>query len=159
MRTGTPVRMPEASDVRALLGELLDRPVRCTEAVDPPEADTTLVAIYHDDRRLARAAWLVELGLAVAASAALVKMPPSAVTDALAQGAVPPSLVDVFHEVANIGSTLVNAAGAEHLVLRHVTIVEQFREDEHRVLDSLRFFVLDVDVADYGRGTCAFYCA
>jgi hypothetical protein len=159
MRTDTHVRMPEVRDVRALLGELLHRPVRCTEAVDPPDADRMLVAIYHDDRRLARVAWLFDLRLAVAASAALVKMPPSAVADAVAHGAVPASLVEVFHEVANIGATLVNAAGAEHLVLRRVTIAEDFLEDEHRVVGSARFFALDVDVAGYGGGACAFYCA
>jgi hypothetical protein len=154
-----PVPVPEGREVQKMLFELIDKAVRCSESTVPVETGGTIVAIYQGKDKNPLAANVVDLAFAVASSAALVRMPPRIVDEAKKQGALPESLVDVFHEVANIFSALMNSARSPHLVLRRVTTMAELDDEERAVLASPRRLLQTIDVEGYGTGYCAFVCA
>lgn len=158
VETTRPVPVPDTRDLRKMIFELLDEPVVCSELPAAEMADD-LVATYQGRDGRALALVIVDVGFAAATSAALVKLPPRLVDEARKAGALPDSLVDVFREVANIFSALMNSAKTPHLVLRNVVSIDGLADDERAVLDSTRRIVQKVEIKGYGTGTCTFVCA
>ena len=98
MDTITVVPVPTAADLKKMLFELVDKPITCTESPLAPEAGGTYLAVYQGRDGAPLAILVADLTFAASSAAALAMMPPRLVEEAKKEGALPSSLLDVFHE-------------------------------------------------------------
>jgi hypothetical protein len=160
METVIPVPVPTSADLRKMLFELVDKMVTCTESTVAPDAGGGNIAIYQGRDGMPLAMLVADLTFAASASAALAMMPPRLVEEAKKEGALPASLTEVFHEVANILSALLNSPNTPHVVLRRiVTSAAELEDEERAMLTAPRRLLQNVEIKGFGTGYCAFVCA
>ena len=150
--------MPDASDVRALLQGLLDKPVAVEHQPQPVlrGRDVHVVGSYVDDDGAVRAVVLCDQVLGTVVGAALALVPPRRVEEALETGLVPADLADNTREVLNVGASMFNS-GAAHLKLQSTWVVpEPVAEDVVSFLrEPCQRTDVKVDVPGYGEGLLA----
>lgn len=123
-----PRPLPDAESLRGLLRALLDRPASVGKRVAAPLPDTDLVtARYCDDHGVLVAACVTDIELAVAAAAALGLVGRAVAEEALRRGEIDGPLLEHYHEVANVISSLLNGPKLAHL--RLVEVVNGVPED------------------------------
>ena len=160
METTVPVPVPSAAELKKMLFDLVDKMITCTDSTVPAETAGDHLAIYQGRDGSPLAVLVADLTFAAASASALAMMPPRLVEEAKKEGALPAQLVDVFHEVANILSALLNTPHTPHVVLRRVAVgVDQLEADERAVLMAGRRLQQNVDIKGFGTGYCAFVCA
>lgn len=150
--------MPDASDVRALLHGLLDKPVTVERLPKPvlPGRDVHVVGSYVDDEGELRAVVFCDQVLGTVLGAALALVPALRVEEALGSGRVPGDLADNTREVLNVGASMFNE-GSAHLKLQGTWVVpEPVSEDVIGFLrEPCQRTDLRVDVPGYGQGVLA----
>lgn len=121
--------LPDPHSLRILLHQLLDTPATVgRRAVAPLPSTTVLVtARYRDDADVLVAACVADLRLAVTAGSALGLVSWAVVNDALRRGELHGALLDHYHEVANVVSSLLNGPNLPHL--RLVDVVNGLPDD------------------------------
>ena len=158
MPLATPTRrMPQAQVVGEFLSDLLGREVdvRDADELDLDERAVVSASLVDDEGDLAGAI-VSDLAFAACTGASLIVMPASVATGAIAEGRLPESLRENYHEVANIMTALVNGPSVPH-----VRIAELL----DGVPDSIRDVVLRssgrrtyrASVPGYGDGDVAIY--
>jgi hypothetical protein len=146
--------MPTSTNVRALLSELLSRPVivRPTQVRDPLRADdAAIVAVYLTDEDSLAAAVSVDLPLAAALGGALCLLAP-ATWRAVRTGVLDEDLVDGVSEVLNVLSSQLNGTGHPH-VRRHRVSGGQNASPAADELLATSWQTLDASVTVVGYGT------
>lgn len=160
METAIRVPVPSAAELRKMLFDLVDKMITCTDSTVSAETGGDHLAVYQGRDGSPLAVLVADLTFAASSSSALAMMPPRIVEEAKKEGSLPAPLADVFHEVANILSALLNTPNTPHVVLRRVAIgVDQLEADEQAVLRSGRRLQQTVDIKGFGAGYCAFVCA
>lgn len=146
--------LPVQEDLRDLLTELLGREVSVVRAEQPVEPLQGAVADYLTDEGTVAAVVVCDLAFACRAGAAITLIPPPAAEDALAAGALTPTLTENLREILNVTARLLNSAQTPHVRLRAVHGPGSQAPSEVVRLASQpadrRSF--DVDIQGYGPG-------
>ncbi len=164
MSATTVVRLPAPKEVRDLLTEVLRRDVRIRPGA-PLAVGTgypASVARYVDDALLLRAMIVLDLPLSARAGAALARVPPGGVADAISRGALSPLLataLDGALEELTVLFGVVPGGAQLRLYSAHLsgTTIPADAQARTQVLGSR--LDLTVDVAGYGAGRCALILA
>lgn len=150
------IHLPSPQQVRELLADLLGREVTLRPGAPyaPKSDEAVSVAVYVDDHLNIVAVIACDLELSAYAGAAIGLVPPGAATEAVADGKLGDGLTENLYEVLNIGASIFNVPGADHVKLHALhaagpTIDPQVRL---RVLTLGRREDLVVDIAGYGEG-------
>jgi hypothetical protein len=117
-----PTPLPSIDAVKALLGSMLDKHVLgkpCAAVTLGPKA-AGIVATYVTDAGALAAVGLFDLPCASYLGAALAMFPVGLATESIKAGKLDPNVAEGFHEVANVGASLLNADGAPHVKLKSV---------------------------------------
>lgn len=111
----TTVTRPSPADVAQLLEDLFGRDVEVTEVTATPTISHTGVVVFDDDAP----AYLCSGDIEAVANlgGALSLVPPAGVADMVAETCVSAMVEENFYEVLNIGSSLFNLAGSDHVRL------------------------------------------
>lgn len=115
--------LPPREAVRQLYNTLLQRGVvvdRAAPTLDPTLGVPMAIAAYTVDGGRIAAVGLWDLPLAAATSVSMAVMPERVVGETLTAGAMDEALREVFHEIANITTKLLNSPTTPHVVLRGV---------------------------------------
>ncbi len=160
MDTMTAVPVPTPAELKKMLFELVDKAITCTDSPVAPDAGGPYVAVYEGRDGAPLAVLVADLTFAASSAAALAMMPARLVEEAKKEGKLQDSLFDVFREVANILSALLNTAHTPHVVLRRVVISPAELDDTERaVLVAERRLTQIVEIKGFGTGYCAFAAA
>lgn len=160
MDTLTAVPVPSSAELKKMLFDLVDKPITCTDSPIAPDAGGPYVAIYQGRDGTPLAALAADLTFAASSAAALAMMPARLVEETKKEGTLPDSLLDVFREVANILSALLNTAYTPHVVLRRVVSDPSELDDAERgLLTAPRRLQQVVEIKGFGTGYCGFVCA
>jgi hypothetical protein len=148
--------LPVPLEVREMLEGLLGREVTVNSAppLIPGPSVPCSVGVYVDDSLRIRAVCVLDLELSARAGAALGLVSPAASQAAIDDRVLDTNLAENLEEVFNIGISLFNVAGAEHLRLHVAHIVGQPlpADVRARALTLGRRMDLTVDVVGYGPG-------
>lgn len=120
-----PIPLPPTAAVRNVLTDLLNRRVTVVPG-DPQQLDPACkasAATYRDDDGQVAAVCLWDLTLSTAAAAAMGKMSAMRASSLVADGELAGELPELFYEVANVVSGLLNTTPAPHSVLHAVHAV------------------------------------
>ena len=147
--------IPTAKDVRDVLAALLGRPVtvgpgrRIVPGQDRPAA----LATYVDPHRNVSAVCLADLPLAAYLGGALALLSPGGVQDAVDEdGELTPVLAESLHEVVNVLSGPLSAAGG-YVRLHQLYLPGQYLSEELLLLATgFERLDLTVEVMGYGSG-------
>jgi hypothetical protein len=104
------VPLPPNGELEKLFGSLIQRPVKVKDA-DGPLAGPVAMALYRTDQPVQELAVLFDLALAGSLAASLTMVPPGAVKDALACGALEESLRENLAEVENVLCRFISGSG------------------------------------------------
>lgn len=106
------VPLAKPTELEALLGALLARPVKVTRAEDdaPPQGPLT-AALFHTDEPVLQVLVHSDLTLAASLAAALSVVPVAAVKECVASKKMSDSLQDNFGEVMNVFSRYLTMGG------------------------------------------------
>ena len=159
----TPPAVPDAEELRALLSQLIGKPVALKAPVGPPKPNMSpqVQAMYCAADGTARATASVDLVLAANLGAALAMMPPAAAAEAAKAGKMNELLADCCREVLNVCARLMNKPGGMHVVLKKVTSAPDSLPADVRANMSKAPLQreYDMEVAGYGRGKIVFRAA
>lgn len=114
------VPLPKPPELEKLLAGLLMRTVKVGAAAGEGPAAPVALALFRTDEPVLEVAVLCDVSLAASMAAALSVVPPGAVKDCVAAGALDPSLQDNFAEVMNVLSRYVSASGRRFSLARVV---------------------------------------
>lgn len=158
-----PPAVPDAEELRALLAQLVGKPVALKAPVGPPKPNMApqVQAMYCAADGTARAMASVDLTLAANLGAALAMMPPATAVEAARAGKMNELLADCLHEVLNVCARLLNRPGGMHVVLKKVAAApESLPADVRANLSKAPLQrEYDLEVAGYGRGKIVFRAA
>lgn len=167
MSTTTPtltqgLYLPTPADVRAMLEPLTGRDLDMAPGppfAPGPHAPAT-VAAYISDQGVLRATVTLDLALSAALGGSLALTPPSAVAEAVAEGALSELMREGLDEVANIVAALFNQDNAVHLRLDRVYHpgAELPRPVRAHCLTLGKRLDLSIAVAGYGAGRFGLAC-
>lgn len=149
------VPVPHPKQIRDVLLGLTARDVTL-EPGDPvmPGRDRAVVAVYVMERLTTGALVACDLELAACLAGALGLVPPAAVHEAVAAGALTPELAENCFEVANVLGSVFDGAGGPQLALHAVHGAdERLPSDLVPLLGHVvRRLDLEVVVSGYGGG-------
>jgi hypothetical protein len=112
--------LPVQEDLRDLLTELLGREVSAVRSDQPVDPSQGAIADYVTDEGAVAAIVVCDLAFACRAGAAITLVPAPAAEEALAEGALTPTLVENLREILNVTARLLNSAQTPHVRLREV---------------------------------------
>lgn len=148
--------LPPASELESLLEALLGRKVKSAAAPGPP-GGKVVVGLYETEPPDLSAVVLCDVRLAASLGAALSGVPPAAVNEAAAKGALDESLAENVGEVLNVMTRFLTSRSAQRFKLRGFWCPPADAPAEKvgaaRGSDEVRAFRLDV--AGYGAGELA----
>jgi hypothetical protein len=151
-----PSYLPTTKEIRDLLAGLLGRETTLapTAPYAPRPEEAASVAVYVDDQLRITALVVCDLRLSAYAAAALGLVPAGGAEDAIAEGRLPDTLAENLYEVLNVGASLFNAPGAEHLRLYELHPAGPALPPAVRIqaLTLGRREDLTVEIAGYGSG-------
>ena len=158
-----PPAVPDAEELRALLSQLLGKPVALKAPVGPPKPNIApqVQAMYCAADGTARAMASVDLPLAANLGAALAMMPAATAAEAARSGRMNELLSDCLHEVLNVCARLLNRPGGMHVVLKKVASApDSLPADVRAALSKAPLQrEYDLEIAGYGRGKIVFRAA
>jgi hypothetical protein len=151
-----PSYLPSTKEIRDLLTSLLGREVTLapTTPFAPRPEEAASVAVYVDDYLRVTALVACDLRFSAYAAAALGLVPPAGAEDAITAAALSGTLSENLYEVLNVGASLFNAPGADHLRLYELHPAGPALPPAVRIqaLTLGRREDLTVDIAGYGAG-------
>jgi len=104
--------LPDASQVRELLRDLVGKQVTVELRKDAPPPARSLVAVWADAAGVASTAALCDLPFAASAGAALALVPAGVAEDSVKAKTLDPMLLENLSEVLNVASRWFNQSGA-----------------------------------------------
>jgi hypothetical protein len=131
----------------------LGRDVGVTPA-RPDPALAAIVAIYATDAEAIKAVWTFDFGLANHSGAALSLVPAAVAAKFAAARSVPDTIAENLSEIANVGTSLLNAPGGLHLRFRTLilTAAELPPSVQALVRSPPRRLDVNVTISGYGAG-------
>jgi HEAT repeat protein len=104
------VPLPPNAELEKILGSLIQRPVKIRDADGLP-AGPVAMGLYRTDQPVQELAVLFDLSVAASLAASLTLVPVGAVKEALAEGALEPSLRENLAEVENVLCRYISGSG------------------------------------------------
>ncbi|HWJ81092.1 MAG TPA: hypothetical protein VNS55_02545 [Nocardioides sp.] len=150
------VHLPQPKQLKDLLTDLLGRDVSLspTTPYAPGPSDPVTLATYVDDSLNIVALIACDLGFSARAGAAIGLVPPGGAEEAIGDGKLTDTLADNLYEVLNIGASVFNVPGADHVRLHDVQPAGPTPDPQLRIrtLTLGRREDLAVEIAGYGPG-------
>ncbi|MFQ5556489.1 MAG: hypothetical protein ACE5GB_03130 [Acidimicrobiales bacterium] len=149
------VTMPDTRELVPMLGGLIGRDleITATALADPTEhVDRTAPYVDDDDRPVVHAG--ADLAFAMYAGAALAMIPKARAEDAIRSGTADEDLMEIYWEVLNVLTRIINSANEVHV--RLVPGGHSTAEDLSSDRGGISF---TVDIDGYGSGTLSFWHA
>jgi hypothetical protein len=150
------IHLPQPKQLKDLLTELLGRDVTLSPTTPyAPGVDEALsVAQYVDDYLNVVAVIACDLPLSAYAGAAIGLVPPGGADQVVTDGRLTDTLAENLYEVLNIGASVFNVAGSDHVRLHalHPAGPPSDPQLRLRVLTLGRREDLSVEIAGYGAG-------
>ena len=150
------VHLPQPKQLKDLLADLLGRDVTLTPGTPyaPRPDDAVTIATYVDDALNLVALVACDLPFSAYAGAAIGLVPPAGAQAAIDDGKLTDNLADNLYEVLNIGASVFNVPGADHVRLHAVHPAGPPPDPQLRIrtLTLGRREDLVVDIAGYGNG-------
>lgn len=130
---GANLKLPNPNDVEETLGMLVGKSVTAKRIVTPgklPGVGTVSIYTFDDDE--VGAAVFCELGLTNSLGASMMMIPAGAAEDATDEGEIPKNLLENFHEVANVITSLLNdrRSHAKRVKLDRVVVLPEELDGE-----------------------------
>lgn len=151
-----PVHLPQPKQIKDLLTELLGRDVTLspTTPYAPRTSEPVTIATYVDDHLNIVALVACDLAFSARAGAAIGLVPPAGAEAAIEDGKLTDTLADNLYEVLNIGASVFNVPGADHVRLYDVHPAGPPPDPNLRIrtLTLGRREDLAVEIAGYGSG-------
>lgn len=151
-----PTHLPQPKQLKDLLADLLGRDVTLspTTPYAPGVDEATSIALYVDDHLNVVAVIACDLSFSAHAGAAIGLVPPGGAEAAVEDGKLTDTLAENLYEVLNIGASVFNVEGADHVKLHalHPAGMPTDPMLRLRVLTLGRREDLTVDIAGYGAG-------
>ncbi|NLT55569.1 MAG: hypothetical protein GXX79_13615 [Actinomycetales bacterium] len=110
-------QLPSRHAVRTTIEDLVNRPVKMEDSDILPVRDTSVLAVYVNDRIVTSAVIVLDLAAAARIGGALGMVPPGAVDDAIAEFELTEMLTDCCREVLNVLASVFNVRAAPHVRL------------------------------------------
>ena len=151
-----PVHLPQPKQLRDLLTDLLGRDVNLAPSAPyaPRPDDAVTIATYVDDTLTVVALVAADLPFSAHAGAAIGLVPVAGAEAAVEDGKLPDGLAENLYEVLNVGASVFNVPGADHVRLHALHPAGPPRDPQLRIrtLTLGRRADLTVDIAGYGGG-------
>jgi hypothetical protein len=151
-----PVHLPQPKQLKDLLADLLGRDVSLSPSAPyaPRPDDPVTIATYVDDGLNIVALIACDLPFSAYAGAAIGLVPPAGAQAALEDGKLTDGLAENLYEVLNIGASVFNVPGADHVRLYALHPAGPPPDPQLRIrtLTLGRREDLAVDIAGYGGG-------
>ena len=151
---GLPRPLPFQEQIRDLLSGLLGRGCVVDKPFNSNQKTIQLVAMYVDKDNEVRACLASDLPFAAYAAAALSMVPAASANAEVEKGELSETLIEDFHEVANVLSRLFNGEKFSTLRLSEVVTLE---DDRVKRVFSGTSRVFDVLIEGYGVGRMEMY--
>jgi hypothetical protein len=152
----TTIPLPDAAQVKALLGCLFDGlTVKPAAKLDVSAASAGFVAVYIGDDGAARALCACDLSFAANGGAVLSMLAPAAANDAIEAKQLTLQMSDNLREVMNICTRLLLKDGSPHLRLQEVLPATQLPAPLAAITVSRTRVDFEIELGKYGRGAFA----
>jgi hypothetical protein len=147
----TTTHLPLIDDCAKFLGDLLGAKVTATECSDLDTDSLVVFADYTDDNNATRHFFACDLSTAAILGAALTGVPPSLVTETIAEGTLPDNLEENLREVLNISVNLFPQSDQHRIVLEKMVNGPDAVKD-YTACEGTPEMRMKIEVPRYGEG-------